>query len=137
MTGQKIWVDHSNTFQTRPTLDTFKAEVKFYRYADAQNLSGGAGAIPEEELILQDKDSTQSNYLQWTETDQNTWTYTVTNLDRYAPNAMPWKYVVEEGEVSGYRDASSNSETVNRMTDVQIRPMARWILSVEILLCRL
>ena len=113
MTGQKIWVDHSNTFQTRPTLDAFKAEVKFYRYADAQNLSGGAGAIPEEELILQDKDSTQSNYLQWTETDQNTWTYTVTNLDRYAPNAMPWKYVVEEGEVSGYRDASSNSGTVN------------------------
>lgn len=83
--GDKKWVDYDNTFKTRP--DGISIELK--RYADSQD--GQNNAISKETVELND------NNLHW-----NNWHYTITGLDRYAPNGKPWKYEIVETNPTGY-----------------------------------
>ncbi|NCC00037.1 MAG: Cna B-type domain-containing protein [Clostridia bacterium] len=110
VTGSKVWDDNGNTYNTRPAMSDFAANnMKVYRYAPAQALEGGAPAIPEEEITVQTTNPENANYMTWSQSPSNAneWTYTISNLDRYAPSAVAWKYVIVESTVTGYT-ASDN-----------------------------
>lgn len=104
ITGTKVWKDHNNGFDTRIEINKFMSKLTVYRYAEQQNMADGAGAIKDEEITLQTVDPNEPYYfkLQADTQDKNTWMYTISNLDTYAPNAMPWKYKIVEADIAGY-----------------------------------
>ncbi|MDO5538461.1 MAG: SpaA isopeptide-forming pilin-related protein [Eubacteriales bacterium] len=145
--GQKNWDDYENAFHTRPSADELVQNLELYRSADAQ--SGETNAIAAQEVTFQTDDPKGANYFQWTDSDGNalgddqwtamdtseSWYYTIKNLDRYAPNAMPWKYSVKEnaleaGEASNpdypYGNGEKNANTANVDEDgnVTLEPLA-------------
>lgn len=92
LTGTKIWEDQDNVLKLRPTLDDdFKSKFKLYRSAPEQ--SPGEGNEIEKEPVPGYEDGT--NWV-WTDNNDGTWTYEITGLEKFAPNGMEWKYVVEE-----------------------------------------
>ena len=107
LNGTKVWVDDDNALNIRPENNSSDIVFKLYRYAERQG--GGGTGIPREEIdtYYPDGGSNKSIYdWIWTDTDSNTWSYRIEEkengptLDRYAPNDMPWIYVVEETLVS-------------------------------------
>lgn len=95
--GQKIWNDDGDSAKLRPN----EIELSLKRYANAQ--PGSRNNIKEQKLTNNDYDLT------WTGTESNTWTYeikgkTANELEKYAPNGMPWIYRVEEKMVSPAKD---------------------------------
>lgn len=95
--GQKEWKDDGNSAGLRPE----NIELSLTRYANAQ--PGSSNNIKEQKLTNNDYDLT------WTGTESNTWTYeikgkTANELEKYAPNGMPWIYRVEEKMVSPAKD---------------------------------
>lgn len=97
----KEWDDFSGTLGTRPGELTFTIS----RQAHAQ--AGQDNAIP-----LQTVDSSLYNIaVEVEDDDDDTWHYTITGkvdgeLERYAPNGMPWVYGIQEVKPSGYESAS-------------------------------
>ncbi len=93
MGGTKIWLDQQNVAGTRPT----GVEITLKRaYAD-----GTADASLTDGVVeLQTKDATAANYLQWTTSDTANWTYTISNIEMWAPNGKKWTYTVSENESS-------------------------------------
>lgn len=85
--GTKKWDDQSDALGLRPEPNDFKDHVKLYRYAEAQE--GQDNGIAEQEVAL------TVDQWDWT-TEDDTWSYTINNLEQYAPNGMPWIYVVKE-----------------------------------------
>lgn len=87
----KEWDDFSGTLGTRPGELTFTIS----RQAHAQ--AGQDNAIP-----LQTVDSSLYNIaVEVEDDDDDTWHYTITGkvdgeLERYAPNGMPWVYGIQE-----------------------------------------
>lgn len=97
LTGKKVWEDWNNVFGLRPGEITIKLE----RMAPTQ--------------------PGQDNGIEWTQVqdftinwdkpkNSNSWTYTVTSLNRYAPNGMPWQYRVTE-EVPDYYTSNPKTAT--------------------------
>ena len=90
VSGQKNWNDYDDVFGTRPDEIT----LTLYRQADSQ--PGQSNSIGKTEV----SDGLYS--VAWDETSGNVWTYTITGnqaaveLEKYAPNGMPWKYSVRE-----------------------------------------
>lgn len=90
VSGQKNWNDYDDVFGTRPDEIT----LTLYRQADSQ--PGQSNSIGKTEVL----DGLYS--VAWDETSGNVWTYTITGkqaaveLEKYAPNGMPWKYSVRE-----------------------------------------
>ncbi|HIU95378.1 MAG TPA: Cna B-type domain-containing protein [Candidatus Copromorpha excrementipullorum] len=90
VSGQKNWNDYDDVFGTRPDEIT----LTLYRQADSQ--PGQSNSIGKTEV----SDGLYS--VIWDETSGNVWTYTITGkqvaveLEKYAPNGMPWKYSVRE-----------------------------------------
>ncbi len=95
VSGQKNWNDYDDVFGTRPDEIT----LTLYRQADSQ--PGQSNSIGKTEVL----DGLYS--VAWDETSGNVWTYTITGkqaaveLEKYAPNGMPWKYF-RQGDISGY-----------------------------------
>ena len=91
--GTKVWDDLDNAFGFRPTEDEAKNYYSLWRYAESQ--PGKSNSIALEEV-----ESTKYVF-EWTETQDATWNYQVKpaadqTLERYAPNDMPWIYVIRE-----------------------------------------
>lgn len=90
VSGQKNWNDYDDVFGTRPDEIT----LTLYRQADSQ--PGQRNSIGKTEV----SDGLYS--VIWNETSGNVWIYTITGkqaaveLEKYAPNGMPWKYSVRE-----------------------------------------
>ncbi len=118
LTGKKAWEDQDNALGLRPKLEEeFKSKFKLYRWAPPQ--PGQGNEIEKKEV------STGENW-DWTE-NGNTWTYTIENLEKVAPNGMNWVYTVEEykdgvkpyvpssNSVSG--KLSDNTYTMNDLTN--------------------
>ena len=88
--GQKIWNDDGNSAELRPD----NIELTLTRYANAQ--SGSNNSI-EEQTLTKNKDFK----IKWSNT-LGSWAYTMIGIDetheleKYAPNGMPWIYRVEE-----------------------------------------
>ena len=94
----KVWDDFGNAFVTRPAELTLTVQ----RQAHAQE--GQENEIPLTEVP-------DTAYEIQVQEDGNTWHYTITGtahgeLDRYAPNGMPWVYGIQEVKPSGYESAS-------------------------------
>lgn len=128
--GGKQWQDMDNLTGVRPemfetnenqvtlsgnNLSAAKLELKVSRYAKAQTgESNGIGtaanpipvkpyAVDEYTVTWKRKDDTSNN-----------WTYTINGLDKYAPNGMPWIYIVEEKLKEPY--ATLYEENVSKAT---------------------
>ena len=91
--GQKIWNDDRDSAGLRPNPQSDEMTLTLTRYANAQ--PGSSNNIKEQKLTNNDYDLT------WTGTESNTWTYeikgkTANELEKYAPNGMPWIYRVKE-----------------------------------------
>ena len=111
LTGAKIWQDFDNAFETRPEDIT----ITLSRYANTQ--PGQGNQISEEEM------PDTSYEVIWDKTDSGTWTYTIkgtvaNELDKYAPNGMPWEYVVTEGLPDGsvYVSTPANGRVSEKST---------------------
>lgn len=109
LTGSKVWEDYSNAFETRPN----DLEITVERYAASQSGQGN-DISTKEEVTVQSEEEKQDNYLKWdraAEAQDNKWSYTIKNLERYAPNGMPWIYEVTEGDVTNYSHTNSATQT--------------------------
>lgn len=95
--GTKVWDDWNNELGLRPKLDDAKDVIELVVSRHAESQPGENNAIPSQDLT-EDEDYTVT----WTIPDSgDTWTYTITGvgnaeLERYAPNGMPWIYQVTE-----------------------------------------
>ena len=107
LTFLKKWVDYGNALETRPTELT----VKLYRKANSQ---------PDQDNAIGEEELPQGSYaLSESDKDGDIWTYTVTGangtgLEKFAPNGMPWIYIVKE-EVPG--NYTGNPSSVQEPAD--------------------
>lgn len=97
LTGDKVWQDLDNAFGLRPE----KIEITLQRRADSQ--PGQSNAIGWAPVTLTEGQIT------WVKGDLNSWTYTITGLERYAPNGMPWIYQVKEEDVPPYTSPTNGT----------------------------
>ena len=133
LSGTKQWRDYSNQFGLRPGDVTLTVS----RYADAQ--PGQGNAIAKEEMPA------GSYTVVWDEASKagDTWRYSVTGarageLERYAPNGMPWRYEVTEtlpagseytmSPANGTVGEQSRSEAGGALS-VTMRPLTNTILT--------
>lgn len=100
LAGAKAWDDYGNAFGLRPG----SVQLSLTRTAAAQPGQGNAMADPEAVTLTEGS----GGNLTWDKaTNPDTWTYTITGLDRYAPNGMPWVYKVTEApDAHGLRRGS-------------------------------
>lgn len=99
----KVWDDFGNAFGTRPDELTLTVQ----RQAHAQE--GQENKIPLTEVP-------DTAYEIQVQKDGNTWHYTITGkadgeLERYAPNGMPWVYGIVEAEPDGYTNNATGDAT--------------------------
>lgn len=94
--GEKRWEDYGNALGTRPP----DIVITLSRRANSQ--PGQNNPVPEETL------PTDTYTITWTnEENSDTWVYNIqgkgeTELEKYAPNGMPWIYIVTENPIGGY-----------------------------------
>ncbi len=94
--GEKRWEDYGNALGTRPP----DIVITLSRRANSQ--PGQNNAIPKDTL------PTDTYTITWTkEENSDTWVYNIqgkgeTELEKYAPNGMPWIYIVTENPIGGY-----------------------------------
>lgn len=96
----KVWNDFGNAFGTRPE------ELTLTVLRQAHSQEGQDNAI-----LPQTVDPSLYTISMTKDPDGNTWHYTITGkadgeLERYAPNGMPWVYGIQEVKPSGYESAS-------------------------------
>ena len=127
--GKKTWQDQSNAFGLRPEDITLQVTRTYQNgIPDAQgqvpgmvetmrSLVGLDSGSPAGVIKLQSKDPGAPNYLQWNKSaDANTWVYTISNLEQYAPDGKPWRYTVKEILPDGSQylvKSNSNGSTVS------------------------
>lgn len=102
LTGAKVWQDLNNAFGFRPDELTLTLQ----RRANSQ--PGQSNAIGLQPVTLTEGQIT------WVKGDSDRWTYTITELERYAPNGMPWIYQVTEETVPEHYTASPANGTVTQ-----------------------
>ena len=82
LTGSKIWHDYNNVFSnTRPEITL--------------SLSRTSGSLTENLSDLGTESSADGPYVTW-DKSSDAWTYTVHNLERWAPDGKAWTYTVTE-----------------------------------------
>ena len=101
----KVWEDFGDAFRTRPDELT----LTVLRQAHAQE--GQENKIPLTEV----PDRAYEIQVQ-EDGNGNTWHYTITGkaageLERYAPNGMPWVYEIVEAEPDGYTNNAPGNAT--------------------------
>lgn len=102
--GEKRWEDYGNALNTRPEA----IKITLSRRANSQ--PGQNNAIPKDTL------STDTYTITWPkEENSDTWVYSIqgnseTELEKYAPNGMPWIYIVTETPIGGYTTAPANGK---------------------------
>lgn len=91
LSGTKVWNDYGNIFSVRPSRGD-DLGLKFTR---------SAGSMTED-VDVQTNDPGEANYLKWTASDETgDWTFTLSNVEKWAPNGQAWTYTVAEN-LSGY-----------------------------------
>ena len=106
ITGKKYWDDYGNShliYGARP--DTIEITLKRY----TQSESGQNNAVSSETIELANVESPNQPYIQWEKSvdgNSNYWKYTIHNLERYAPNGMPYVYSLTETPVDGYQQSN-------------------------------
>lgn len=134
LTGTKVWEDLSNAYGFRPEELTLKLE----RRAPAQ--PGQYNDIPWKEVpsfSVGGQTCANGSFTIQADPDAegeaaNTWSYTVTGLERYAPNGKAWEYRVTETVPDKYTaDSTTVMQTgVNQATNtVTMDPLTNSILT--------
>ena len=134
LTGAKVWEDLSDTYGFRPE----KLTLTLKRRAPAQ--PGQDNPIdwhPVPSFSVGDQTCTNGSFTIQADPDAegetaNTWSYTVTGLDRYAPNGKAWEYRVTETVPDKYTAASKTvmQTGVNQATNtVTMDPLTNSILT--------
>lgn len=91
LTGTKRWEDYDGYFGARPDY----VDLTLSRYTEN---------IPEETVQLNDENDEAPAYLAWTQIDgkpdsgssYGEWSYTISNLEQWAPDGNAWTYKVTE-----------------------------------------
>lgn len=102
--GEKRWEDYGNALGTRPP------DIVITLSHRANSQPGQNNAIPKDTL------STDTYTITWTnEENSDTWVYNIqgnseTELEKYAPNGMPWIYIVTETPIVGYTTTPASGE---------------------------
>lgn len=109
----KVWNDFGDAFRTRPD------ELTLTVLRQAHPQEGQDNAI----LPPQTVDPSLYTISMTKDPDGNTWHYTITSkvdgeLERYAPNGMPWIYQIKETIPSGYTSASGGETWTTGDPDV-------------------
>lgn len=134
LTGTKVWEDLSNAYGFRPEELTLTLE----RRAPAQ--PGQYNDIPWKEVpsfSVGGQTCANGSFTIQADPDAegeaaNTWSYTVTGLERYAPNGKAWEYRVTENVPDKYTAASKTvmQTGVNQATNtVTMDPLTNSILT--------
>ena len=136
LTGTKVWEDLSNAYKFRPEQLTLTLE----RRAPAQ--PGQYNDIPWDEVPsfrVGDQTCTDGSFTIQAAPDAegeaaNTWSYTVTGLERYAPNGKAWEYQVKEETVPNKytadpADGIAGQQGVDAGGNVTIKPLTNSILT--------
>ena len=107
ISGQKKWTDYDDVFGLRPDKDEFTNSLTLYRSAQSQ--PGQNNPIAETEVPA-------GSYKITVEAGETSpWQYKIEGtedsgeLERYAPNGMPWKYVVREDTANTVYTVSPSS----------------------------
>lgn len=123
LTGTKVWKDYSNAFGFRPDLEVFEEGLTVTRYAKTQPGQGNGIGTASEPLTV----NSNEYEITWTNTDKDTWTYTIKGkansgeLERYAPNGMPWEYQITEADMKQYTETPSKGKvTESKQSGTQI-----------------
>ena len=91
LSGRKVWHDFNDIFTARPN----KLNLTFTRTA------GGL----TEDVEIQDDNPDGANYLTWDKSDADgDWTFSLKNVEEWAPNGQRWVYTVTEGLPDGAKD---------------------------------
>ena len=119
LTGTKAWDDYSNKYQSRPDPEKFSFEtqpdtttggLRLYRYSSNET-STSNGAAAEDITGQLGTDDNATFKLNWTNTDTDTWTYSISNLYEYAPNGVAYSYYVVETPPEQYKQSATVSAT--------------------------
>ena len=118
ISGEKKWDDYSNLEGLRPQ----SIQVTLTRHTN--NESGQHNKVDSVVIALPEKESEDpavtTPYIVWDKGENaltsDTWKYTIYNLERYAPNGMPYIYTLSEGKTEGYQQANAVSVQANADT---------------------
>ena len=110
LTGTKVWEDLSNAYEFRPEELTLKLERRapaqpeqdnYIPWKEVPSFSVGGQTCANGSFTIQAAPDAEGSAA-------NTWSYTVTGLDRYAPNGKAWEYRVTENVPDKYTAAPAN-----------------------------
>ena len=92
--GKKEWQDYNNIFGSSSSVvrpDNIEL-----------SLERDSGKGQHEDVVLQSGDADEAAYLSWTEKDGDAdeWTFTISNLERWAPDGTLWTYTVTEKDTN-------------------------------------
>ncbi len=113
--GEKQWDDLNNVFRLRPQDGTLKLTLQ--RIVSSQTgQDNNVGWV-----VLEPDDYTVT----WDAVDgnPNRWSYTITDLERYAPNGMEYVYRINELVLEHYQSGSSS----HVQTDNLIKDEGDWV----------
>lgn len=101
----KVWNDFGDAFGTRPEELTLTVRRQAHEQEGQDNAILPQTVAPSLYTIRMTKDP-----------DGNTWHYTITGtadgeLERYAPNGMPWVYEIAEAVPDGYTNNATGNAT--------------------------
>lgn len=115
ISGEKDWKDYGNSEGLRPSV----IQVTLTRHTNDE--TGQSNKVESTEIQLDAKEQEDKNittpYIVWKKGENSQtsykWQYTIYNLERYAPNGMPYIYTLSEEKVTGYQQA----EPVEKQAD--------------------
>ncbi|WP_407417374.1 SpaA isopeptide-forming pilin-related protein, partial [Paratractidigestivibacter faecalis] len=126
LTGTKRWYDQGNAFGTRPDDVTLRL-VRTYQDGTPDAGTGNADG----EVTLQVTDLDSPNYLSWEKpAGSDTWSYTIQNVERFAPDGKPWRYTVSETSTGSDQysvSGSSRGGTVSAGTGSALPLIANYL----------
>lgn len=109
LNGQKVWADYGDIFSVRPDPTDFLKSFTLKR-TTASGMS--------EDVELLKSDSAANNYIAWTNSEdgEETWAFTISNVEKWAPDGTAWSYTLKEnlGNASSYYNVvGSDSSTIS------------------------
>ncbi|MGO5541453.1 SpaA isopeptide-forming pilin-related protein [Blautia sp. HCP3S3_H10_1] len=124
LSGEKKWNDYDDEEGLRPPNITVTL-TRRTNNETGQNNKVDSTAVTLKERTSEDTYVT-TPYIVWDKgTDSKTsdkWSYTIYNLERYAPNGMPYIYTLAEEAVNGYKKPDAISKQADSNT-VNMDPM--------------
>lgn len=112
--GMKVWDDRGNEEHLRPDIGNIELTLK--RSTISEPGQHNAVEYSDPLTLLPKNQAGNGPYIEWTlstKDGKEVWEYTIYNLERYAPNGLPYTYTLSEKKVDGYKksaDAVGNTK---------------------------